>query len=75
MFQDTFVTDGAFSYDDFHDMAEALTDIEDDEDILNEIVDDELKLANNATVSLVLDDADNEEEEVVLLQTSNVKKN
>ena len=75
VFRDTFVTDGDISNDDFHDMAEAWVDIEDNEDMINEIVDDELILVDAIVNDENLDDADEEEEEEeVLLEMSTVKK-
>jgi len=77
VFRDTFVTDGDISNDDFHDMAEAWIDIEDNEDMINEIVDDELLLVD-ATVNDKnlddVDDEDDEEEEIVQFATSTEKK-
>ena len=46
VFKDTFVTEGALSNDDFHDMAEVWVNFEDIEDMINEIVDDELILVD-----------------------------
>ena len=77
MFRDTFVTDGDISNDDFHDMAEAWIDIEDNEDMINEIVDDELLLVDAIVNDKNLDDVDNEdneEEEIVQFATSTEKK-
>ena len=74
VFRDTFVTDGDISNDDLHDMAEAWIDIEDNEDMINEIVDDELILVDAIVNDENLDDADKEEEEEVLLETSTVRE-
>ena len=77
VFKDTFVTDGDISNDDFHEMAEAWVEIEDNEDMINEIVDDELLLVDAIVNDENLDDADNEddeEEEIGQFETSTVKK-
>ena len=72
VFRDTFVTDGDISNDDFHDMAEAWVNIEDNEDMINEIIDDELLLVD--AIDKNLDDADNEDDEEEEIETSTEKK-
>ena len=74
VFKHTFVTEGALSNDDFHDMAEVWVNFEDNEDMINEIVDDELILVDAIVNEENLDNADDEEEEVVQIETSTVKK-
>ena len=75
VFRDTFVTDGDISNDDLHDMAEAWIDIEDTEDMINEIVDDELLLVDAIVNNdKSLDDADDEEEEILQIETITEKK-
>ena len=55
-------------------MAEAWVNIEDNEDMINEIIDDDLILVDAIDNDENLDDADKEEEEEVLLETSTVKE-
>ena len=75
VFRDTFVTDGDISNDDLHDMAEAWIDIEDNEHMINEIVDDELLLVDAIVNNdKSLDDADDEEEEILQIETITEKK-
>ena len=74
VFRDTFVTEGDISNDDFHDMAETWVDIEDSEDMINENVDDELILVDAIGNDESLDDVDNEEEEILQIETITEKK-
>ena len=55
-------------------MAEAWVNIEDNEDMIHEIVDDELILVDAIVNDENLDDADKEEEEVVLLKQARSRK-